>query len=380
VRLLTGEGVGGIAVIELAGDDAEEMLRGCFRPGGRARPSFEAGKIFYGHVVRGDELLDEVLACRAPTETGEPVFEVNCHGGILPARRVLEHLVQVGAGEGRAGDALPGRRLAKLEREILGQLIGARTQRAADALLVQLSGRLGAEVREIAALGATEEARRRTAKLRATYIYGRRLVEPATVVITGAPNVGKSTLANALVGRERSIVHHLPGTTRDAVSSVASLDGLPVVVVDTAGLRQATDEIEQLGVQKAIEKIGSSEVVVWVFDHSRRVTREELGYLKALGKRTVVPVVNKIDLAGPLDEKELGATVGSRVRRTCALTGRGIAELGKALFDLLLPGEAPARDAAVVTTARVATALDEAAARLSEGRAPGEVLADLLEG
>jgi tRNA modification GTPase len=291
----------------------------------------------------------------------------------------MEHLVQSGAREGRHGETLLGQGLFELEREILGQLIHARTQRAAEVLLVQLSGRLGAELREIASLCAPDEARRRTAKLRATYAYGRRLVEPATVVITGAPNVGKSTLANALVGRERSIVHHLPGTTRDAVSSVASLDGLPVVVVDTAGLREATDEIERIGVQKAIEKIGASEIAVWVFDHSRRVTAEELGYLKVLGKMAVVPVVNKIDLEGPLDERELGATVGSKVLRTCALTGRGIAELGKTVFGLLAPGEVPARDAAVVTTARVATALDEATARLEEGRAAGEVLEKLLE-
>ena len=380
VRLVTPEGLGGIAVIELAGIAAEEMVRGCFRPAGRGPATFEAGKISYGHVVRHDELLDEVLVCRVAGEPGEPVFEINCHGGILPARRILEHLVQAGAREGRPGEALLGRKLAPFEREILGQLILARTHRAADVLLVQMSGRIGAELREIASLGAGDEARRRAAKLRATYGYGRRLVEPATVVITGAPNVGKSTLANALVGRERSIVHHLPGTTRDAVSSVASLDGLPVIVVDTAGLREATDEIERIGVQKAIEKIGSSEIVVWVFDHSRRVAPEELGRLKALGEMAVVPVVNKIDLAGPLDEAELRAIVGSEVRRTCALTGRGITELGRTVFGLLVPGDVPARDAAVVTTARVATALDEAAARLEKGRAAGEVLENLLEG
>lgn len=387
VRLLTPRGLGGIAVMELTGTAAEEMLRGCFRAAGRSGATLEPGRLYYGHILRNGELLDEVLVCRVPTEQGESVFEINCHGGVLPAFRIAEHFIEQGAREGRQSELLQGRRLRKLERELLEQLIHARTHRAADVLLVQLSGRLRAELREIGSLGARSEARRRVRKLRATYAYGRRLVEPATVVITGAPNVGKSTLANALVGRERSIVHHLPGTTRDAVTSVASLEGLPVIVVDTAGLREASDEIERMGVEKALEKVAASELAVWVFDHSRRVTPEERTYLKVLGNLPVIPVVNKIDLDGPLDETELRATLGRHasgdlgvdVLRTCALAGVGIAELRRTVLRLLVGDKVPAPDAAVVTAARVASVLDEATARLEQGRMMTDVLDELLE-
>ena len=249
---------------------------------------------------------------------------------------------------------------------MLDQLIHARTSLAADVLLVQLSGRLRFELERIA-IGPREEARTALDRLSATVGFGLRLVAPATVVITGAPNVGKSTLANALVGRERSIVHHLPGTTRDAVTSVASLEGLPVVVVDTAGLREAEDEIECIGVSKAIAKAAVCDAVVWVFDHSRDVTEDEVRYLEELKGQALVPVINKIDLAGPLDVPRLRSMVGADVQRTCALTGRGIDQLRRKLLVELVGTALPNRDAAVVTLTEVADALAKACERIDSG-------------
>lgn len=360
VRLLTPSGLGGIAVIELTGPGAAGILQGCFRAA-TADVTFETGRICYGHVVRGAETLDEVIVARVPTKTGQPVFEINCHGGTAPARRIMGYLGEQGAQEGSGPQALPGRTLRKLERDLLEQLIDARTQRAADVLLVQLSGTLRAELERIASGPVCRKDGSSVERLLGTYVYGRRLTRPATVVVTGAPNVGKSTLANALVGRERSIVHHLPGTTRDAVTSVASLEGLPVIVVDTAGLRQATDEIEHIGVRRALERAGACDLIVWVFDHSRGMSDEEAGYLKVLRMQTLVPVINKIDLAGPLDEATVREMFGSNVERTCALSGRGIDNLRGRIFTALVDGEVPGRDAAVLTTESVAAALQETA-------------------
>ncbi|HUV39632.1 MAG TPA: GTP-binding protein [Planctomycetota bacterium] len=247
-------------------------------------------------------------------------------------------------------------------------------------LLVQLAGRLRRALESLVDAPACEETLRRVEALRATCDYGRRLVEPATVVITGAPNVGKSTLANALAGRERSIVHHLPGTTRDAVTSVASVDGFPVVVVDTAGLREAADEIERIGMTKTLEHAGSCDLVLWVFDHSRDVTREEAAWLDVLGELPLVPVMNKIDLDGPATAREIGELTREEVQRVCALTGRGVEPLRGRIVGALVGTPLPARDAAVVTTRRVRNALDEAVSKHDRSAADGTVFdRDILE-
>ncbi|KPJ56566.1 MAG: hypothetical protein AMS16_02170 [Planctomycetes bacterium DG_58] len=370
VRLLTPEGIGGIAVVELTGSAAPELVQRCFRGPRGASTTVEPRRIYYGHIVDRDETLDEVLVTCVRAADGA-IVEINCHGGVIPARRVIRHLVEQGAVENGIAEVVTGRKLKRLEREVLGQLVRARTQLAAEVLLVQLSGKLRAELEGIVADPDDEDARRRIAALRATYTYGRRFVDAATVVITGAPNVGKSTLANGIVGRERSIVHHLPGTTRDAVTSVASLDGLPCIVVDTAGLRQATGEIERIGVERAMQKAASGEVIVWVFDHSRGVTDDEVSYLNVLRKRRLVPVINKIDLDGPVEASQIRRLVGAEVQRTCALTGEGTEELGRRIFTCLVGSEVPPRDSAVVTTREVAAALDEAAREVQSGSRGG---------
>jgi len=367
VRLLTPPGVGGIAVVGLSGPEGERILRECFRSAGRGGgPVWEPGRVHYGHVLDGDEVLDEVLVACVPPDGGV-VLEINCHGGMVPARRLMELLVERGAEEGPPSGLTLGRKLAKLERELLEQLIHARTERAADVVLVQLSGVLRDELERLKGMPAGEHLKRGIERLRATVRYGRRLVEPATVVVTGAANVGKSTLANALVGRERSIVHHVPGTTRDAVTSVASVEGLPVIVVDTAGLRQATDEIEKIGVRRALERAGACDLVVWVFDHSREVTDDEQSYLRVLKDMPLIPVINKIDLEEHLAAADVRDMLSLDVLMTCALTGRGIEELRRSVFASLVGAEVPARDAPVVTTAALAEALDAVAAKIDAG-------------
>ena len=379
VRLLTPRGVGGIAVVELTGPAAASLLDTCFRGTGSHGAGLEPGRIHYGHVIANGETLDEVIVARVGVPGASDVFEINCHGGIVPARRLMALLMERGAAEGVHGEVMLGRRGRSLERELLGQLIESRTRRAAEVLLVQMSGRLRTALEAVVNDTDETDVRERIERLRATCRYGRRLVEPGTVVITGAPNVGKSTLANAVVGRERSIVHHLPGTTRDVVTSVASLDGLPVVVVDTAGLRQAADEIERIGVERAVERAAGADVVVWVFDHSREVTEDEADHLKILRDMPLVPVINKIDLDGPLDASHVRSMVGVSVQRTCALSGRGVEELRARLWTALVGDDVPARDAAVVTTAGVSSALDEARRRLASGRDTGGVFDAVLD-
>ena len=365
VRLLTPTGVGGIAVIELSGPEAQHLLGQCFRTSGsRCGPS--PGTVCYGHIVARDEVLDEVIVCRVPCET--PVYEINSHGGLAAARRVLSLLVELGAKRVDWSEAELGRPLGALERLLFEQLLETRTQRAAEVLLVQLGGKLRAQLEAIEAClpARSEEALKRIDSLLATRRFGRRLCEPATVVVTGAPNVGKSTLANALAGRSRSIVHHLPGTTRDAVRSVVSLGGLPVVIVDTAGLRQATDEIERLGVSVALDEAAACDLVVWVFDHSRPIRDGEAVYLEGLRRLPLLGVINKIDLSGPLDETRVRRLLAGEVLRTCALTGRGIEALRQKMVTTLV-GELPPRDAAVVTLGSLARDLDETARRVKSG-------------
>lgn len=375
VRLLTPCGIGGIAVVELRGHAAGGMVRRLFRPASCDDVNYERGRVYYGHVVREGDVLDEVLLACVSSDDGDCLFEINCHGGLVPAEQVLEAFAALGAAVGGEAGGPGGATRRELERDLLEQLIRARTRRAADVLLVQLAGRLRRTLEDVAAEGIDESRLRCIESLRSTYDYGRRLVEPATVVITGAPNVGKSTLANVLVGRERSIVHHLPGTTRDAVTSVASMDGLPAIVVDTAGLREAAEEIEQIGVAKALESLGSCDLVLWVFDHSRPIAADEASYLDVLKDMTLIPVMNKIDLEGPAAAEEISAMTGEDVQRVCALTGRGVDALRKRIFTSLVGTDIPPRDAAVVTTGSVKSALDEAVSK-HDRTASGSIIFD----
>ncbi len=346
--VLTPPGRGGIAVLRIVGSVAARALETAFRPAGRrndgnlkspdstSSPTLlpEPGRLAYGHIIDGEGApLDEIILYRAGPDT----FEVNCHGGPAAVNAVCRRLAGLGLEKVSPDRLLELEGAGRIERDARRMLRAARTPLAARILLDQLNGALERAVEEvcksIASGRADEAAARLDALLNRWRCCGRLLARPARIAVAGLPNVGKSTLVNRLLGADRVITSEAPGTTRDYVEAEAALSGLPVVLVDTAGLRETEEMIEREGVERARREAGAAKVVVYLLDASEGLRAEDGAMLASLGERSLA-VWNKADLAdGPLGEP--GALAIS------ALTGDGVDALTQALLDRLgyRPGE-----------------------------------------
>lgn len=359
--VLTPPGRGGIAVLRCAGPRAAEAIRTCFRPAGRDADLPVPGRLAYGHVVGPDGLpLDEViLYCAAGG-----VFEVNCHGGPAAVRAVRDRLIACGLEEVAADELLALEGASRIERAARRMLREVRTPLAARILVDQLGGALAAEVERVRSAltdgRAGKADDRLDALLERWHTVGRRLARPPRVAVTGRPNVGKSTLVNRLLGADRVITSPEPGTTRDWLDAPASLDGLPAVLVDTAGLRASDDEIERSGVERARGQAEAADLVVYLLDATEGETEEDRASLAALGDRALA-AWNKSDLASPPD----GAPQG--VAAVSALTGEGVPALVEAMLAKLDYRSVPP-DTAVPFTSEQAEAMASARQALAEGR------------
>jgi len=358
--VLTPPGRGGIAVIRCVGPGAEAALARCFRPAARGKALPDAGAILYGHVVDAeDRPLDEILLCR----TAAQEFEVNCHGGPAAVEAVCGRLESLGLGRVQADRLLEVEGIALVERDARRALREATTPLAARILLDQLNGALAAALGR--ARGAIESRRAGDGMAAIDTLLerwrgcGRFLARPPRIAIAGLPNSGKSTLLNRLVGADRVITSPVPGTTRDTVEVEAALAGLPVVLVDTAGLREACGEVEREGVARARAELAQADLVVYLLDTAAGRRPEDNAALRALGERALA-VWNKCDL--------VPAPAGSDALRISATTGEGVEALAAAILARL--GYAPtAPGEAVPFTAEQAKALEAAKQALASGRA-----------
>jgi tRNA modification GTPase len=345
---LTAPGAAAIATIAVRGSAAWEIVRRRFHPNsqsGKALPEAPAmGAVWYGRF--GAEVADEVVLGLKST-TPIPWVEIHCHGGPQVVRLLLEALSAEGV---RIVDwrnflndgADPLQALAAL------QLAEARTTRTAAILLDQYHGAFRNSL--TSAIDALERGDPPTIlkELAQQARLGRHLVVPWRVTIAGAPNVGKSSLANALAGYQRSVVSPIPGTTRDVVTTTLAIDGWPVEIADTAGMRDSAGSLESLGIERARTAAGSADLCLWVLDAS---TEPIWPYVADANVRVVV---NKIDLPPTWDLDQ--ATDAPRVS---ANTGAGVRELIERIGEWLIP-EPPAAGAAIPFTPFLADRVEEA--------------------
>jgi tRNA modification GTPase len=417
VAVSTPPGEGGISIVRLSGPDSAAILGQLFAPAGRGklRPRrLTLGRIFdprYGQPV------DEVLVSFMPaphTYTRQDVIEINSHGGAAPARRILELCLLHGARLAGPGEftlrAFLNGRLDLAQAEAVLDVIRARTDASLRVAVGQLAGGLSRRIRsarhtllgaqahlvasidfpndEIPALdvaGALDEGQRVLAELLREADRGIIYRQGVRAAIIGRPNVGKSSLLNALLRVDRAIVTPIAGTTRDTVEETLNLQGIPVVLVDTAGLRaSAPDPIEQLGIERSRAALQRADLALVVVDRSTPLEEADREVLGLLGRKPALLALNKADLPARLNMTELPA--GRRCVAIAAATGEGLPQLEAALVEMILSGEVMASDDLLVSNPRhkaaIAGALEsvEAARRGYAEGAPADLLSiDLAE-
>ena len=340
VSLLTAPGVGAIATIEVRGPRAWELAKQLFTPAGKPLPeSPEAGRFWFGNLGN-----DEVVMAACGLASPHCAIEVHCHGGPRVVRMVIDHFLACGCIE--EGNPRP-------QSEGFDLLQHAPTLRTASILLDQVHGAFANEVSCILAMLESDpcaaDARLHTlANLGNT--VGRHLVEPWKVVIAGPPNVGKSSLVNALAGYQRAVVSEVAGTTRDAVSVRVAFDGWPVELIDTAGLRDA-EGLEAEGIERAQHELAAADLVLWVCDAC-----EAESDVPSPG---VLVVLNKLDL---MPNREAGEHL-----LVSAIAGHGVPELVTEIANWLVP-HPPAPGASVPFTPRLVDLVEAARAAIVAGQ------------
>jgi len=331
---LTPPGRGGISTVALLGPGAVQAIRAVFKP--KADTPLQPGRLLYGHVIDGEgRALDEVIARIAQHGNGWDEAEIHCHGGPAAVRAVASRLAEVGLRPAEWPEYVT-RRAARmgtsrivLESELL--LPEVATLPAAMLVVAQRSGVLARavdKVRRCVASGAGDASARLAALLDAYETVGRRVERPPRVVILGPTNVGKSSLMNRLVGGDRAIVTDVPGTTRDVVTERCQLGGLPVVVADTAGFRDAAQAMERLGVERARAEACHADVLLVLMDLSAGAWAEAAPELRQRPARSIL-VGTKVDL---VSQGDAGPAVDVA---TSAVTGQGIDELVERILAAL---------------------------------------------
>ncbi len=348
---LTAMAPAGIAVVRVMGARALDIVRQVFRPHGTKPFAITPGRVHYGQIVDGDEVIDDVVLTGRPLgeekrSSVEWLADINAHGGVRVVQRILMLLVRHGASLAKSQEVglLGWPANNAVEREAWASLIRAKTHRAAmwlvcqqvalPALLQRWIVRL-----ESAAPAAWEQVPRELEEVLSRHESARYLIDGVNVVIAGPPNAGKSTLANLLFGQPRSIVSEQPGTTRDYVAEPAAIEGVPMILTDTAGLRTADDPIEQESIVRALGRIAAADAVLLVVDGSQPLSPSTRFALDAVGaKRStgrIILVLNKSDLPEHADWGPVVRQGGWNVVRLSASTGLNVGQLGQLFLNVL---------------------------------------------
>lgn len=417
-------GEGGIAIVRIGGAAALAIADAVFLPRGGKRPSQCASHtVWYGHIIQRDsEVVDEVLltVMRAPkTYTREDIVEINCHGGIQAAKNVLGLVLKNGARMAQPGEftkrAFLNGRLDLTQAEAVLDVIRSKTEGSLRVAMGQLEGELSRTVNRLrddiidiasqveAAIDFPDEdidvlnpvqlkARmedivKQLEELADTFGEGAVLREGVLAVICGKPNVGKSSLMNLLLKRDRVIVSPIPGTTRDSIEELINLKGIPVRIVDTAGIGKGRDRLEAEGIRRSKKYVEKADIVLFMLDASAGFGREDEMILKMLGGKKKIIIINKIDAARKLDTKKVKARFeGDTVIEISVTKKKNINSLEDAIAGLIWGGEFNQAEGAVVSNARHKELLDKALVNmvsvrglLEEGATPDIMAIDLKE-
>ncbi|MEE6452427.1 tRNA uridine-5-carboxymethylaminomethyl(34) synthesis GTPase MnmE [Gottfriedia acidiceleris] len=385
----TPKGEGAIAIVRLSGDEAVQIANKLFKEKDLNR--VDSHTIHYGHLVdpSSGNTVEEVMVSilRAPkTFTREDVVEINCHGGIFSVNKVLELVLSQGARLAEPGEftkrAFLNGRIDLSQAEAVMDLIRSKTDRAMAIAMNQVEGRLSKlvnslrqtlleilahievnidypeydDVEEMTNTVLIEKAktvRVEIQKLLETSKQGKILREGLSTVIIGRPNVGKSSLLNTLVQESKAIVTDIPGTTRDVIEEYVNVKGVPLRLIDTAGIRETKDVVEAIGVERSKKVLNLADLVLFVLNNNEQLSEEDRKLFEEMSGKDVIVIINKTDLSQKLDMNAVKALVGNATIVTTSLKEeKGIDDLEKAIANLYFEGQIEAQDLTYLSNAR----------------------------
>ncbi|NPC94888.1 tRNA uridine-5-carboxymethylaminomethyl(34) synthesis GTPase MnmE [Bacillus sp. WMMC1349] len=402
----TPMGEGAIAIVRLSGPEALSIADKVYKgPRGKELSTVATHTIHYGHIVDPEtkKVIEEVMVSvlKAPkTFTREDVIEINCHGGIVTVNQVLQLVLREGARLAEPGEftkrAFLNGRIDLSQAEAVMDLIRAKTDRAMNVAMNQMEGRLSKlikrlrselletlahvevnidypeydDVEEMTHKVLVEKAthvKKEIEALLATSEQGKILREGISTVIIGRPNVGKSSLLNSLVHETKAIVTDIPGTTRDVIEEYVNIRGVPLRLVDTAGIRETEDIVERIGVERSREVLKKADLILLVLNYSEPLSDEDMKLFEAVSGMDLIVIVNKTDLEQKLDlESVQNLAGGSPVVTTSLLKEEGIAELEEAIQSLFFTGAIESGDLTYVSNTRHISLLHEAKRMIGE--------------
>ena len=389
----TPKGEGGIGIIRISGDKSFEILSKIFNT---KNPNKDLGfyKFNYGFIHDNGKIIDEVMIVRmkAPkTYTCEEIVEINCHGGNLITEKVLELVLKNGARHAEQGEftkrAFMNGRIDLSQAEAVMDLIQGKTEKSISLSMDQLRGDLKEKINKFkkALLDVTahvnvvldypeegiddplpenlrenlEKVYREANILIESYDKGKKIKEGIKTVIVGKPNVGKSTLLNSLLKEERAIVTHIPGTTRDIIEEIINIKGIPLVLVDTAGIRKTEDIVENIGVEKSKQFIEKADLILLVLDASKELEKEDIEVIEKIkenNKKTIV-LLNKIDLERKIDLSNYDL---ENILEISAKDNIGIDEMEEKIYSYIVEEDVEnTSEKLIITNIRHKTALEK---------------------
>lgn len=385
----TAVGEAGIGIVRISGKKSLEIGNKIFK--GKVVEELNQShnrKLNYGHIVDNEKIIDEVLMVfmKGPsTYTKEDMVEIYCHGGIISVKNVLQLILNSGARLAEPGEftkrAFLNGRLDLSQAEAVMDMIKAKTDKSFEASLDQLEGSLSKKIKEIRNIllemvahvevsidfpdqdveeitydelrSSANKIKQEIEKLLATSDRGKILREGLNTVILGKPNVGKSSLLNAILRENRAIVTDIPGTTRDIIEEYVNIDGIPLRIIDTAGIRDTDDIVEQIGVDRAKETVIDADLIIAVFDASRELSDEDYQIIDLIKDKKTIIILNKTDLPSKYDENDFKSILNNKEVIVASITsGIGLENLEKSIKNMFYGGEIEIDSDTLVTNIR----------------------------
>lgn len=401
----TALGEGGIGIVRISGDKSMNILKKVFKSAkGKDVSKLHSYSMMHGYIVdpKTNEKIDEVIVSymkKPSTYTREDVVEINCHGGVIAVRRVLQLTLDNGARLAEPGEftkrAFLNGRIDLSQAEAVMDLIRAKTDESMKIALEQSEGKLSKQVEKInnkildilahieaevefseedidevvneKVIKDCEEVKGQMEDLLKNADKGKILREGLNVIIVGKPNVGKSSLLNALLEEKRAIVTDVPGTTRDTIEEYINIDGIPVKLIDTAGIREARNEVEKIGVERTKECIDKADLILFMIDGSREIDDEDMKIIEIAKNRDVIVIINKHDLPMNVDIEYIKKTFYNKpVLYVSVKTNEGISSIKEEITNFVYKGKVSVKDI-YVTNIRHKKALNDAIESIENG-------------